>query len=163
MDPQIHSPLTIGALAKLAGVPVDTLRHYERESLLPQPQRGTSGYRLYDKHALERVRFIRRAKDLGFTLDEIRDLLALSHDREHGVEGVKRRANERLIDINRRIEQLSVMRDRLTQLVNACPGHGEPECCPILNDIHGHQAPAVAAPERSCCGGAVKEKAEQRS
>lgn len=154
---------TIGVLAKQAGVAIDTIRHYEREGLLPSPLRRSSGYRQYDAGAIERLRFIRRARDLGFTLEEVSSLLALSTDREHGVEGVKRRANERLTEINQRIALLIETRDRLTQLVEACPGHGAPECCPILSSIHdralvehapqpAHAAESAAA--KSCCGGA---------
>src|SRR6218665_2363315 len=91
---------TIGSLAKQAGVPIDTIRHYEREGLLPNPLRRSSGYREYDLKAVQRVQFIRRARGLGFTLEEIASLLDLSNDREHGVEGIKRRALERLSDIN---------------------------------------------------------------
>ena len=68
--------LTIGTVAKRAGVAIDTIRFYEREGLLPEPLRRASGYRSYNESAISRLRFIRRAKDLGFTLEEIRDLLA---------------------------------------------------------------------------------------
>jgi MerR family copper efflux transcriptional regulator len=73
--------LTIGRIAQSAGVAIDTIRFYEREGLLPAPKRRPSGYREYDESAVSRLRFIRRAKDLGFTLEEIRELFALSADR----------------------------------------------------------------------------------
>ena len=145
------SSFTIGALAKKADVAIDTIRYYEREGLLPNPQRRASGYREYDDGAIKRVRFIRRAKDLGFTLEEIRDLLMLETDRNHGVEAIKQRATERLAELDRRIAQLTEMRNELAQLVEACPGCGEPECCPILSSIHGVEVAAEAAPAASCC------------
>lgn len=146
-----NSRFTIGALAKQSDVAIDTIRYYEREGLLPTPSRRASGYREYDAVAVERVRFIRRGKELGFTLDEIRDLLALEADRANGVEGIKQRASRRLGELNERIRQLTEMRDVLARLVNECPGCGEPECCPILSSLHGDQAEDAAAPANDCC------------
>lgn len=155
---------TIGALAKQAEVAIDTIRYYEREGLLPRPQRRASGYREYGEATLRRVRFIRRAKDLGFTLDEIRELLELETDRERGVEVVKQRAMKRLEELDRRLAQLTEMRNELAQLVEACPGCGEPECCPILSTMHGEEVLVevvpVASAVSSCCQGS---HAEQRS
>lgn len=125
-------PLTIGALARRAGVGIDTIRYYEREGLLPAPLRRASGYRSYGDATVTQLRFIRRAKLLGFTLEEIRDLLALSRDRSHGVKAVKRRAEERLHALDARIADLTRVRNGLAELVAACPGRGEPEHCPIL-------------------------------
>ncbi|WP_090451190.1 heavy metal-responsive transcriptional regulator [Dyella sp. OK004] len=134
MTTQIPS-LTIGAVAKRVGVAIDTIRYYEREGLLPEPERRASGYRSYDEGAVRQLRFIRRAKDLGFTLEEIRDLLALSADRHRGVKAVKKRAQERLAAIDERIAELTRVRNGLEQLVEACPGHGSPEQCPILRAL----------------------------
>ncbi|MGY3231701.1 MerR family copper efflux transcriptional regulator [Luteibacter sp. HA06] len=127
--------LTIGRIAQSAGVAIDTIRFYEREGLLPEPRRRPSGYREYDQATVSRLRFIRRAKDLGFTLDEIRELLALSADRNEGVEGVRERAAARLQAIDERIAELQRVRDGLSELVDACPGHGAPEDCPILKAL----------------------------
>lgn len=127
--------LTIGTVAKRAGVAIDTIRFYEREGLLPEPLRRASGYRSYDDSAINRLRFIRRAKDLGFTLEEIRDLLALSADRHRGVKAVKQRAAQRLADIDARIAELTRIREGLEQLIEACPGRGDPEHCPILRAL----------------------------
>ncbi|GLQ96625.1 heavy metal-responsive transcriptional regulator [Dyella mobilis] len=127
--------LTIGTVAKRAGVPIDTIRYYEREGLLPAPLRRASGYRSYDESAISQLRFIRRAKELGFTLEEIRDLLALSADRHSGVNGVKQRAQQRLASIEARIAELNRIRHGLEQLIEACPGHGDPEQCPILRAL----------------------------
>jgi MerR family copper efflux transcriptional regulator len=130
-----QTSLTIGRIAQSAGVAIDTIRFYEREGLLPEPKRRPSGYREYDQGAVSRLRFIRRAKDLGFTLEEIRELLALSADRHGGVVGVKERAAARLQAIDDRIAELQRVRDGLSELVEACPGHGAPEDCPILKAL----------------------------
>ena len=134
------SSFTIGALAKRVGVAIDTIRFYEREGLLPEPQRRPSGYRHYDEGAVAQLRFIRRAKHLGFTLEEIRDLLSLSRDRRKGVRAVKQRAKRRLAAIQARICELQRVHDGLAQLVDACPGHGSPEQCPILLALCGEEA-----------------------
>jgi MerR family transcriptional regulator, copper efflux regulator len=127
--------LTIGAVAKRAGVHIDTIRYYEREGLLPEPLRRASGYRSYNESVIRQLRFIRRAKDLGFTLEEIRDLLALSADRHRGVKAVKQRAEQRLASIDARITELTRIRNGLEQLIEACPGHGDPHECPILRAL----------------------------
>lgn len=129
------SDIGIGQLARRAGVPVDTVRHYEKIGLLKPSTRLASGYRRYGAAEQKRLRFIRRAKALGFTLEEIDGLLALSAGRN--VEQVRRRAQERLADVERRIEELGRMRDSLRALVQACPGHGRAENCPILNALAG--------------------------
>ena len=129
------NPLTIGAVAKRVGVAIDTIRYYEREGLLPEPVRRASGYRSYGEGAIAQLRFIRRAKSLGFTLEEIRELLTLSADRQRGVKAVKQRAQQRLAAIEQRIVELQRVRDGLAQLVESCPGHGAPEACPILRAL----------------------------
>src|SRR6185437_9748709 len=109
--------LTIGAVARRAGVGIDTIRYYEREGLLPEPQRRASGYRDYAPDGVERLRFIRPAKDLGCTREEIRELLALSPDRERGVKTVKQRAEARLGEVEQRIHELQRMKRGLKQLI----------------------------------------------
>jgi len=123
----------IGRLAAQANVSVDTVRYYERAELLPSPSRTASGYRTYPAVTVERLRFIRRAKDLGFSLDEIRDLLALSDQRGTGVSEIREIAARRLADVETRLMELSRLRDGLKQLVDACPGHGDPGVCPIVS------------------------------
>ncbi|MEO7324955.1 MAG: heavy metal-responsive transcriptional regulator [Dokdonella sp.] len=123
---------TIGEIAKRAGVGIDTVRYYERSDLLPPPTRRASGYREYEASDVRRLRFILRAKAIGFSLDEIRDLLALSFDRDRGVEGIKSRAEVRLADVESRIAELQRVRRGLKALVANCPGHGPLERCPIL-------------------------------
>lgn len=123
----------IGQLAKRAGVAIDTVRYYERNDLLAPSGRLASGYRRYGDVELKRLRFIRRAKALGFSLTDIRGLLALSDERS--VAKVKRAAEKKLVDIEQRIAELESIRDGLHTLIAACPGHGRAEACPILNAL----------------------------
>jgi DNA-binding transcriptional MerR regulator len=129
--------LGIGRLAKHAGVPIDTVRHYERIGLLKPSGRLASGYRRYGEAELKRLQFIRRAKALGFTLGEIQSLLALSAGRD--VEKIRSAATAHLTDVERRVEELVRVRDSLRKLVDACPGHGRAEDCPILNALAGDE------------------------
>ena len=127
--------MTIGAAAKAADVAIDTVRYYERNGLLPEPPRRASGYRAYRDEDVQRLRFIRRAKQLGFSLEEIRGLLELSQQNEQGVPGVHATAAARLAELDARIEELERVRNGLRQLVQACPGHGTPHECPILKAL----------------------------
>ena len=127
--------MTIGRLAKEAGVNIDTIRYYERNGLIPEPVRRASGYREYEVADVRRLRFIVRAKDLGFTLAEIAELLSLSADRDDG--GVKRRAEQRLEQVEHKIEELQRVRRGLKTLIDACPGRGDLERCPIVAALSG--------------------------
>lgn len=124
--------MQIGQLAKRAGVPIDTVRYYERNGILPSPERQASGYRAYGERDVERLRFLRRAKALGFTLVEIRDLLELSSRRDDDMGNLKAAASEKLADVEHKLAELTRIRDGLRVLVDACPGHGALERCPIL-------------------------------
>jgi MerR family copper efflux transcriptional regulator len=136
--------MTIGRLAKEAGVNIDTIRFYERHGLLPRASRRESGYREYARADVARLSFIRRAKELGFSLTDIGELLSLSADRHNGVRGVKRKAEERLADVERKIAELKRVRRGLKTLIDACPGHGELATCPIVSalssDVDGRAA-----------------------
>lgn len=127
--------MKIGELAQRAGVGIDTVRYYEREGLLPRPARLASGYRRYDPPDVARLRFVRRAKALGFTLVEIRDLLALSGRREDDMGGLKAAATEKLADVEAKLAELTRIRDGLQALVASCPGHGALARCPILTAL----------------------------
>ena len=127
--------MKIGELAKLAQTGIDTVRFYERQGLLPAPQRQPSGYRRYDPTDVARLRFIRRAKALGFTLVEIGDLLALSGRRDDDMAGLKEAATEKLADVEAKLAELTRIRDGLQILVASCPGHGALDRCPILNAL----------------------------
>ena len=135
--------MKIGELMKRTGVPIDTIRYYENHGILPPAQRRESGYRDYDEQDVARIRFVRRAKHLGFTLREIRDLLALSRRPDEDMAAVRDAAAVKLADVELRIEELRRVRDGLRTLVDACPGHGDRQQCPILaalstEDAHGH-------------------------
>lgn len=127
------SALSIGQLAQRAGVAVDTVRYYERNALLAPAGRLASGYRRYGETELKRLRFIRRAKSLGFSLGDIRALLSLSDERD--IAEVRRAAQRKLEDIQYRIAELERIRSGLDALITACPGHGRAEACPILNAL----------------------------
>ena len=127
--------MKIGDLAQRAGVGIDTVRYYERQGLLPAPARQASGYRVYDESDVARLRFVRRAKALGFTLVEIRDLLALSGRREDDMGGLKAAATEKLADVENKLAELTRIREGLQALVASCPGHGALDQCPILNAL----------------------------
>ncbi len=126
--------LSIGQLARRAGVAIDTVRYYERNQLLTPAGRLDSGYRRYGDTEVKRLRFIRRAKALGFTLADIRELLSLSEQRS--VPKIKRAAQAKLDVRELRIEELEHIRDALEKLVAACPGHGRADACPILNALN---------------------------
>lgn len=129
--------LGIGQLAKRGGVGIDTVRYYERNGLLTPHTRLASGYRRYSELELSRLRFIRRAQALGFTLKEIKELLALSAQRDVG--RVKRSAQAKLKDVKLRIAVLERVRDGLATLIDACPGHGRAAACPILRTLNDEE------------------------
>ena len=123
----------IGKLAARAGVSVDTVRYYEKSGLLAPQSRLASGYRRYGDLQVARLRFIRRAQELGFSLRDIRELLAVSKERD--VARVKRTAQQKLADVEQRIRALERVRGALTTLVATCPGHGRSADCPILQAL----------------------------
>lgn len=127
--------MKIGELAHRAEVGIDTVRYYERQGLLPAPERLASGYRRYDQSDVARLRFVRRAKALGFTLVEIRELLALSGRRKDDMGGLKAAATGKLADVESKLAELTRIRNGLKTLVASCPGHGALEQCPILNAL----------------------------
>lgn len=127
--------MKIGELAQRGGVRVDTVRYYERQGLLPLPSRRPSGYRSYAPSDVSRLRFVRRAKTLSFTLDEIRELLTFSDDRGNDMGGLKTVALEKLADVEARLRELAYIRDDLRAMVAACPGYGSLEQCPILQAL----------------------------
>lgn len=132
--------LTIGKAAKLAGVGIDTVRFYERERLLPEVPRSQSGYRLYSADDVGRLRFIRRAKTLGFTLEEISELLTLSKQNDRGVKGVKTAAQAKLARVEETLRGLQRVRAGLKKLIADCPGHGALGACPILKALNSGDA-----------------------
>lgn len=125
--------LKVGEVASGAGVNLQTVRFYEREGLLPAPPRLTSGYRMFPDSAVLRVRFIKRAQELGFSLMEIRDLLSLSG--KGGARQVRARTKAKIADINEKIRALQGMKDALTDLADRCPGCGPLSECPVLDAL----------------------------
>jgi MerR family copper efflux transcriptional regulator len=128
-------PITIGALSKAAGVGVETVRFYERKGLLRAPHRRTSGYRLYDQDAIERLRFIRRAKSIGFTLNEILELLTLCDDPSARRMDVRAQATRKIAEIDVKVSDLLAMRQSLDRLLNSCEGDGPASGCPIITAL----------------------------
>ena len=124
--------MNIGQLARLTGAPIDTIRYYERQQLLPIPQRSASGYRRYDDDDVTRLNFIRRAKTLGFSLEEITELMAISAGRHGDVAAMKQAASDKLAQLEIRQAELARMHQALLSLVDACPGHGALDECPII-------------------------------
>ena len=129
--------LTIGKVARQAGVGIETVRFYEREGLLEQPTRRESGYRQYSEDVVARLKFIKRAKELGFTLKEIRDLLSLRIDPDATRADVRQRAQEKIADIEAKVRDLQRMKDALLRLTASCHGTGPLEGCPIIGALDG--------------------------
>ena len=134
--------MNIGRLAELAQVNIDTIRYYERQGLLEPAARTASGYRKYGPADLERLRFILRSKSLGFTLAEIGDLLSLTGSRASDMQGVRRKAEERLAQVERKISELNRVKRGLKKLIDACPGKGELHGCPIVAALSGDRGVA---------------------
>jgi Cu(I)-responsive transcriptional regulator len=128
--------MRIGTAAEQAGVNVQTLRYYERRGLLPQPPRRDSGYREFPDDAVRVVRFIKRAQDLGFTLDQVEELLALRNDKRRDRGRVRAVAERRMKEIDQKIAELQAMKKALRHLVHCCRGGGTLEC-PIIEALDG--------------------------
>lgn len=127
--------LTIGKVARSTGLAIDTVRFYEKEGLLDKPARTASGYRHYSSDAVARLRFIRQAKQLGFSLNEIKELLALRVAPGKSCRDVKARAERKIADIDGRIAALKRMKGALTKLAAACSGRGPTSECPIIETL----------------------------
>jgi Hg(II)-responsive transcriptional regulator len=123
--------IRIGELARQADVQVETIRFYERRGLLPKPRRTVGGYREYPTETLDRLGFILRAKQLGFSLKEIDELLSLKPIGA-GAADVRAQASDKIRDIDDKILDLQRMRSRLFELLQSCSGSGSTEDCPIL-------------------------------
>lgn len=130
--------LTIGKLAKQAHVNRETVRYYERRRLLPRASRSMSGYRVFPDDALRRLRFIRHAKVLGFSLNEIRELLTLRVNSVDTCDRVRERTEVKIADINGKIQAFQQMKDALSELVAACSRRGRTKDCPILDSLEAN-------------------------
>ena len=127
--------LTIGRLAREAGVNLETVRYYERRGLLSKPPRSASGYRLFPAEASRRLKFIRRAQELGFSLREIRELLSLRVSRTTTSTEIRARAEAKIADIEAKIRSLKSMKKTLRKLTKVCAGCVPVAECPILESL----------------------------
>ena len=127
--------LKVGEVAKRAAVNLQTIHFYEREGLLPRPQRTASNYRMYSGDAVQRVRFIKRAQELGFALKDIKELLSLRATPGTRCADVRQRATAKLADIEAKIRTLQAMRKALTRLIGECAGRRHISDCPILEAL----------------------------
>ena len=112
--------MKIGELAVATGTKVETVRFYEKAGLLPLPDRTSSNYRSYGREHLQRLSFVRRARDLGFSLDDVRELLALADERDQPCGAVDHIASGHLAEVERKIADLELMRDELRRVIGSC-------------------------------------------
>jgi MerR family mercuric resistance operon transcriptional regulator len=146
--------LTIGKAARAAGVNVETIRFYERRGLIQQPPKPYDGYRLYAAETVSRIRFIRRAQEIGFSLREIEELLSLKADPAADCGDVRERARAKVAAVNDKIAELERVRAALHEVIAACPGRGALRACSILEVLE--EAPH-SRPERSKCRACKRE------
>ncbi|MCU0654842.1 MAG: MerR family DNA-binding protein [Polyangiaceae bacterium] len=139
---QRRSGLSIGQLAQRCGIGVETIRFYERRGLLDQPPRPASGYRRYPAAAVDRIFFLKRAKDLGFSLTEIRELISLRDRRTEGCESVLERSKKKIEEIEERISALETLRRDLLALVATCDGQVPLDRCRILQALSAEEGKA---------------------
>jgi MerR family copper efflux transcriptional regulator len=145
--------MNIGEAAAASGVSAKMIRHYEEQGFVPKAGRTVAGYRVYRDNDVHALRFIRRARDMGFSLKEIKDLLGLWNNRRRASADVKRLADKHVKDLDQKIAEMQAMRRTLVNLVEHCHGDGRPDC-PILDDLAGH-----ALHEAHCHPAAGKAKA----
>lgn len=126
--------MNIGEAAERAGVTPKMVRHYESLGLLPKVHRTESGYRVYADSEIHTLRFIKRSRDLGFSMAEIAELLALWQDRRRPSSKVKKLAEQHALELERKINELESMRKTLRHLIHCCSGDERPDC-PILEDL----------------------------
>ncbi len=131
---QAPSTLTIGQVARLSGLPTKTIRYYEQVGLLPLPERADNGYRLYTRKAVDQLRFISRARGLGFSLKTVENLLGLWSDQQRSSGEVRALAQRQIDAIERKVAELQSMRATLADLVERCHGDDRPDC-PILEEL----------------------------
>jgi MerR family mercuric resistance operon transcriptional regulator len=137
--------MTIGKAARLSGVGVETVRFYERRGLIDQPPRpANGGFRVYPEPTVERIRFIRQAQELGFSLAEIAGLLALRADPSADCAEVRDHAEAKLDEVERKIAGLEHLRQALAQIIAACPGQGALGACTIMDALAGAGMDALA-------------------
>ena len=127
--------LTAGQLAKKANVKKETVRYYERRGLIPEPERSDSGYRQYSQDAVSRIMFIKRAQELGFSLNEISELLSLRVDNHTTCGDFKNIAEVKISEVEEKIHSLNQIKTALSKLVALCSGEGPTSECPIVEAL----------------------------
>ena len=137
--------LSIGQVAKRAGVGVETVRFYEREGLLEEPPRRVSGYRQYSEQVVARILFIKRAQQLGFSLKEITEMLLLRVDAQTPSEAVKQHTEAKLAEVERKLVELRRIRHALLQVASQCIGPGPTSRCPMLDAFNQQEMLEQAA------------------
>ena len=130
---------TIGELAKRSGIGLETVRFYERKGLIEEPPRTDSGYRQYPEEAVGRIRFIRRAKELGFALKEISELLSLRVDPDTTCADVREQTELKIADVEEKIRALQTIKTALEKLAVSCTGSGPTSECPILEALDSQE------------------------
>ena len=140
--------LTIGQVAERAGMGVETVRFYEKQGLVPEPPRTESGYRQYPLDTVARLRFVQRAKAMGFSLREIQELFQLRLDESSSSADVKARTEDKIAQIDAKIRDLRNMRSKLVELTHACDGHSTTEECPIIYALDGRDGAKTRAKAR---------------
>ncbi len=130
----MHDMMTIGEMAKQSGLTAKMIRHYESLGLLPEPVRSESGYRYYQSKDIQQLRFIKQARELGFSLPQIGELLSLWHDEHRTSSKVKQLASEHIAVLEQKISELNQMKQSLEKLVSQCHGDESPDC-PILDEL----------------------------
>ena len=126
---------TIGVVSKRSGVKIETIRYYEQEGLLPEPPRSEGGHRQYDERQLRRLTFVRRSRELGFSVEQVRSLLALVDDKTHTCAQVKDLTLEHLADVRKKIADLQTIQGVLHEMASHCEGGLVPDC-PIIDELY---------------------------
>jgi Cu(I)-responsive transcriptional regulator len=139
-DESMTMMCNIGEAAARSGVSAKMIRHYESLGMLPKVARTEAGYRLYSEREVHTLRFIRRARDLGFSIAEISELLKLWQNRRRASGDVKRIAQAHIADLERRLAEMQAMKQTLAQLISCCHGDERPDC-PILEELGSTQGP----------------------
>lgn len=146
MRPHIAPQFTIGEAAEVSGLSAKMIRHYESLSLIAKANRSMGNYRVYSENDVHTLRFIKRARSLGFSLTEIETLLALWRSKRRSSQQIKAMAGKHIAELDKKIAEMQSMRNALAQLAQHCHGDDRPEC-PILDDLSGD----LTANESQCC------------
>jgi len=131
--------LTIGQVTKRAGINLQTIRYYERQGILAPVSRTDAGYRMFSSESVRRIRFIKRAQELGFSLKEIKDLLSLRLDTHTTQADIRKRARAKIADVEQKILHLQAIHARLLRMAKDCSGCGSLKGCPILESLDGKE------------------------